>query len=452
MRVGTGRAKIRFPADFFPSEGFTTVLSPLWVRVFVLKGEGEFALLSIELTSLPDDEVNHLKGVLSRESGVTEERCWVTVTHTFSAPHFMPQDPSKREEQGRRNDTLRSIIEEAARESVAQAIRTMGEARLSFGKSSCPINVNRDIESAEGWWVGNSGKGASEKGMSVLRADDLSGELIGVLMHYPVQSSIMDGSISKDGGKAVTGDLAGKASSLLEERYPNSTAIFLMGAAGDQAPVKKARTMVLDGEGRLLEVDEYEKGIGFIEELGSQIARCAAEAMDQAEAVDQTEAMDQAEAVDQAEAMDQAAAMDQAEATDQGAALPKVCIKYCSREFSVPAKYMNPNLRELKPTRKYEYIPQGNINTKIEAVAIGELVLLGVKPELNCITAMQILETSPFQNTLVLPMVNGGAKYMADQESYDRCTYEAMNSPFHKGAAELLCQEAKIMLEELKAN
>lgn len=226
----------------------------------------------------------------------------------------------------------------------------------------------------------------------------------------------MDGSLSKEGGKAVTSDLAGKASSILEQRYPNTTVIFLMGAAGDQAPMKKAKTLVLNKENQMVEVDEYESGIDFVEELGRQMAQSATIAIEKSEY------------------------------------LQEVKVKSDSREFLVPAKYMNPNLKELKPTRKYEYSSEGNKATKIEAVAIGDIVLLGVKPELNCITAMQINKDSPFKNTLVIPMVNGGAKYMADRESYDRCTYEAMNSQFHKGAAEILCREAKAMLEQLQAN
>jgi hypothetical protein len=38
--------------------------------------------------------------------------------------------------------------------------------------------------------------------------------------------------------------------------------------------------------------------------------------------------------------------------------------------------------------------------------------------------------------TLVMTMVNGASKYMADKESYDNMTYESMNSPFGKGSAD----------------
>ena len=87
---------------------------------------------------------------------------------------------------------------------------------------------------------------------------------------------------------------------------------------------------------------------------------------------------------------------------------------------------------------------------EVEAVRIGEIALVGVRPELNCISGLAVSNVSPFQNTLVCTMVNGAAKYMADRKSYDRFTYEAMNSPFGKGAAEIVVQQSEELLESLK--
>jgi hypothetical protein len=47
-------------------------------------------------------------------------------------------------------------------------------------------------------------------------------------------------------------------------------------------------------------------------------------------------------------------------------------------------------------------------------------------------------------------MVNGGQKYMADRESYDRMTYEAMNSIFGRGAAEQLRDSLRAIFQTLK--
>ena len=56
--------------------------------------------------------------------------------------------------------------------------------------------------------------------------------------------------------------------------------------------------------------------------------------------------------------------------------------------------------------------------------------------------------TAGYPLARVVTLFDGGAKYMADADSYDRITYEAMNSPFGKGAAERLTEAARALLEK----
>ena len=60
----------------------------------------------------------------------------------------------------------------------------------------------------------------------------------------------------------------------------------------------------------------------------------------------------------------------------------------------------------------------------------------------------QIQAASPYPVTLTATLINGGAKYMADQSAYDRFMYEAVNSPFAPGAAEMLVREAAALLNK----
>ena len=81
---------------------------------------------------------------------------------------------------------------------------------------------------------------------------------------------------------------------------------------------------------------------------------------------------------------------------------------------------------------------------------LGDLAILGMRPELSCRIGADIRRRSPFAETLVLTMVNGGAKCMADVEAYERSTYEAMNSRFAAGSAERLADRAVAMLEGVR--
>lgn len=69
---------------------------------------------------------------------------------------------------------------------------------------------------------------------------------------------------------------------------------------------------------------------------------------------------------------------------------------------------------------------------------IGGAVFIGVQPELTARTGLALKAASPQPRTCLVTMVNGAAKYMADSGSYDRVTYASMNSPYGRGAAEIL--------------
>ena len=107
---------------------------------------------------------------------------------------------------------------------------------------------------------------------------------------------------------------------------------------------------------------------------------------------------------------------------------------------------MNRNLHELHPTRECTWESDGDKEQVIELLSLDTLTILGVKPELTCPTLRQLQAIRPGMTTLVATMINGGAKYMADQSAYDRCMYEAINSPFAPGAAEMLVREATALM------
>jgi hypothetical protein len=111
-----------------------------------------------------------------------------------------------------------------------------------------------------------------------------------------------------------------------------------------------------------------------------------------------------------------------------------------------PGQKMIKDLRSIRPTKKYDFISGEERDEPVVIVMLGNVALVGARPELCCQTGVNIKELSPFPETMVLTMVNGGAKYMPDRSSYDRITYEAMNSPFGRGSAELLCEKVVELL------
>ena len=69
----------------------------------------------------------------------------------------------------------------------------------------------------------------------------------------------MNDSVMADGGRMVSGDLAGVTSRYLEDEYEGAVAL-LCGAAGDQAPFK-AKYNYINRYGEICERDIHEGGL-----------------------------------------------------------------------------------------------------------------------------------------------------------------------------------------------
>jgi hypothetical protein len=107
-------------------------------------------------------------------------------------------------------------------------------------------------------------------------------------------------------------------------------------------------------------------------------------------------------------------------------------------------------LHALRPSTRYEFTADGFSQAPVVVARIGDTVLAGLQAELNAGTGLDLKAASPFPATCVVTMVNGAAKYMADAGSYDRITYEAMNSRYAKGAAETVTARLVDMLRLLR--
>lgn len=419
LRAGAGKAIIEIPDEFFPQENFSGIHNSIHVRGVILECEKKVALISLELTSLPVQEVILLKELINTITGILPDNVWICVTHSFSSPHFFPPSMLKDKEDKRKIDLLRQAIHKAVHKAVDLAVNQMKDAQIGTGNGECDVNVNRDILTNKGWWIGSNPKGVSDKTLTVIRIDDkdsaISKKPIAILFHYNVQSSVMDGSVMKDGTKKITSDLVGKAANVVEISFDEETvAIFLMGASGDQAPIKKAMKVELDMAGNLQEQDLQEEGYAFITELGNILGK-------------ETEKI----------------------------AKKIICkdliqIKTGKKEFFCPGQKMVRDIHSLHPTLAYEYLLDEDREISVEAIMIGDTILLGTRPELCEKTARELKKASLFSQTLVMTMVNGASKYMADKESYHKITYESMNSPFGEGAAEILTENAIELLNQMK--
>lgn len=408
IRAGAGKAEIRFVEEDFPLKAFTGIHDGIFVRVLILEENIRMALISVELTSLPAEAVRQFQKVCSRETGIEEERIFVSVTHTFSAPHIPPC--IRNEQEQRLSDTMYERICGAVCRASRDAKESVRPTVLEYKEASCCLNVNRNIDTPEGFWIGRNEEAFSDHTVRVLKFRQ-ENQTAAYVVNYDVQASVMDRSESAAGGRLISGDLAGAAMKCLEEKS-KAVAIFLPGCAGDQAPVLQAVHTAADGTVR----DLHENGFVLAEQLGQYLA----------------------ERVNAAKELPK----------DGSAGFLDTGLCIVSRTAELPEQEMKYPTKELRPKRQYSFELTGqSIPAQITLVRMGGIQMLLTAPELNSGFGRKIRQI--LGDRLVIgTLVNGGLKYLPEAEDFERITYEAMNTKLGPGSAEQFLETAAALKKE----
>ncbi|MCD8126455.1 MAG: hypothetical protein LUD82_02960 [Clostridiales bacterium] len=422
LKAGAGGAEILFPSDMFPTDGFCGIHDAPHVRLLVLDCGVKAAIVAVELVNVPFDSIDQIRKLVEDGTGTPYENVWVHATHAITTPHA-PRDPAipmgppsakkgnkppkppkpageapaPREDPDGPRKRKQFAIADATKQAVKEASASFQEAVLGVGSGLCDVNVNRDVETPFGWWVGLNPDGPSNKTAEVLRVESRSGKLLGLLVNYGLKPCAIDNTEMEQGTWLVSSDVPGLACTLLEERY-GAPVLFTMSAAGDQVPREQAICDMVQPDGTVGKVElGVEKGLEIVSRLGTQMAR-------------------ELEAI-----VDGITCNDAASALQTG-----------STAIVWPNKARTP----MKPTKAIDFQPEGESEVDAHAIVLGDLALVTVKSEVNTQTEAELKGASPCVNTMLISMVNGGMKYMPDRASCDRVTWEALSAQLMPGAAE----------------
>lgn len=406
LQAGAGRADVVFPAAQFPLEGFVGQHDALCARVLLLDRAGlKIALAIIDITSLGDAVVTSMKAVLSRVVDVPAEQVIICASHTFSAPHV--GSPTA-------DTALLNCYTTALAQAAVQALQRLQPARLGYGSGISRVGVNRDIPTPGGWWLGSNDDGYVDPTIGVLRINALDGRPLALLLNAAVQPSVMDGSQRVEGGKLITADLAGVAARHIEQHFGGaSVALFLIGAAGDQAPLFQANRHVVKADGSVERVDLNEAGWPLLSLLGEKLGSAAVRVAD----------------------------------TIQTKPVYRLALR--REQVALEARVYSSRKPPATPVTNFSYELADKVSLPFTLLDLGELVIVGLQPELSAVTGARIKSSSPYRNTFVLTMADGAAKYLPEQQAYTRFTYEARSSPFAPGGAEVAEQAINTALKQL---
>ena len=387
LKVGAGSGEMIFPEETFPMpEGFVKTHDNPHARVLVVKGVEEFALVSMELVNTPPDTTDMIKEIICCEASIPKDNIWVHSIHVYSTPHA-PTDAVQRK---LFNETVRIAVEEA----VAKAVESLQDAVMGIGTGQCDLISNRNVLTAKGWVSGINGQGITDHTLTVIRFDSCEGELLAIVFLYAMKSFCADVKRGTP-NREITSDVTGVAATKLENEF-GVPVMFCATACADQYPVDAAQRVELDEHGNAIFVDlGVQAGLEIAKKLGTRLGNCVGSI---------------------------------ARSIHCTLSEPNMCLSDTSFDWQTISK-------------------ENEMKIQVSATVIGDLALVAVKPEVNCITALQLKEQSPYEHTVVLTFVNGDQKYMPDKENYDSKKPESENTGLARGAAERFVEVAAELLQ-----
>jgi neutral ceramidase len=399
LQVGAGKAQLSIPVSIYQAEGYDDIHDPLYARlVLVTTASSSLVLVVLDLTSISEDAITQIRAAVTQASGVAAQDIVVTVTHHFSGPH-VGAGPS-----GTTPDETAWVnnIVSAAATACAQAVAGLQKARVGYGTGRCDVNVNRNLLTAGGYYLGANDQGPSDKTVEVARFDDVDGTPIAILTNFSVQSSVMMESATSGNSTypyEVTADLAGAAATWVETQYPGAVAPFLCGATGDQQPGFRSLETLID---KNLVTSTQDAGAAGWTLLAVQGQRLGIEIVRVAQSIQTA---------------------------------PTSALELVATSVDLPT-VATVSGQQAQPTTSHTWTVNGTQALQVWVFRIGNGIFAGTPPELSTPTLLEIRRRSPFADTFVMSMFEGGAKNMPDLWNYEHFTYESLDGNWAPGDAE----------------
>jgi neutral ceramidase len=406
LRVGAARVDITpEPGAALPmggygarTGGFKGIHDHIYVRAIVLDdGTSQAALLAWELIAVPDSVWASVSQRITGDFGIRPENLVLAAVHDHGAPSIGPQA-----QPAAIVGPYTKKVEDAAAEAVRLAKQRLQPARYGIGTGTAYVNINRRELAPDGTWrLGYNDEGPSDKTVTVLRFEDLSGKPIAFFINYPVHAVVMGPK-----NLQITGDLAGATSRFVEQHYlakdqprsdagprvasrPEETAsgdgvvaVWTSGAAGDQNAVS------LEGGEDFTMVD----ALGKI--LGEAAVRAAS-------AVKTT---------------------------------PQARIWGAQKVVTCPGRQLD--RASSGPRTGYKWNDSDPVNLRLSLLMIDDIAISGVSGEVFTLISRRLRKNSPFNHTIMVTHANGSSGYVPDDSAFDQISYEVTSSHLKPGCAE----------------
>ncbi|HET6544164.1 MAG TPA: neutral/alkaline non-lysosomal ceramidase N-terminal domain-containing protein [Chryseolinea sp.] len=247
---------------------FDSVEQKLWGKALVLaqKGKPTMVWITLDLIGFPGFFADALYARLVQKIGLKDRgQLVVSATHTHNGPETgvlvnifgITPAPNQLADVKLYRDNLLDKLEKL----VIDAYALKAPGKLSWAVDQVTFAMNRRVLEGGKWKdFGEVPNGPVDHDLPVLRATDLDGKLIALLINYACH-----GTTLVPEHNFIHGDWMGATQDMIEKKYPGATTMVAIGCGGDANPsprgefvhVNQHAVMITDKIDKLLQADKF---------------------------------------------------------------------------------------------------------------------------------------------------------------------------------------------------
>lgn len=425
--VGVGKSDISPPQGVelcgygtYRSRRNRGIHDKLYSRSLVVDDNEEVVLLvSNDLLAIDHDVLQDARRMIQRKTGISKDNMIFSCTHTHSGPAAIRMEGC-----GETDDSYLSTLPEKFSESATAACNSIREARLGFASSEVnDVSYNRVVAD-----------GPIDREVRVLQLEDNCSKPIATMYNYSCHCVTID--VRTPDGFYVSADWPGYATKALQGNGAGEC-LFLQGTCGDIDPL----------------VAWHMQGFDAAEQVGGKIAHSAFRAMDEMEPR-KLEDM-------RFETRRTRLPLKKTSTRDVADSLKDFLGQLERKEDETTMRAVRPEIRfyrryaETMMEKIEAGLPQ-SLETEIQALKLNSVALIFIPGEVFVEIGHQIMERSPFKNTMVAGYSNAYVGYIPTPLDFQIRGYastivpKAMhNPPFREDVGSNLIEESLDLLQEL---
>ena len=335
--------------------------------------------------------------------------------------------------------------------AVWQAQQNLRPVRLAAGKGSCEINVNRRLKLENGRVVlGKNWSGPVDPTVRVVRFDDLEENPLATVLHYACHPTIMAWQCL-----VATPDYPGSARQTVEQQI-GGHCLFLQGATGNIGPRAgyTGDPIVYRREGKVLGLEGAKiatsiRTRGRRDRLVSVIESGAPIALYEEDTIETQSPVLRVLSRSLKLPVASFRPVGELEAEAERFRKQHVELQKHGTEEEIRAARARATQAGMRAENARLYDGRTHIDWQLQGIRIDSVAFLSVPGEPFTETNRQIVEGSPFPDTLFSGYSNGGFGYLPVASAYAEGGYEVEVSPFAPEASEIVAKEGLRMLRDL---